>query len=43
MFSMLERNGEKRKVKLSLFKNFLISKTNSLFVKIHNVSTANYT
>jgi len=24
MFSVLERNGEKREVKLSLFKNFLI-------------------
>jgi len=26
MFSILERNGEKRKVKLSLFNHFLINK-----------------
>jgi len=45
MFSILERNGEKRKVKLSLFSNFVkvytTDWTYSLFVEIYNVYTAN--
>jgi len=41
MFSILEQNGEKRKVKLCLFNNF--DWTNSLFVEIYHANTANST
>jgi len=46
MFSMLERNGEKRKDKLRLLNHFFISIlywTNSLVVEIYNVNTTNLT
>jgi len=45
MFSILEQNSEKGKVKLSLFNNFNNSNdwTNSLVIEIYNVDTASST